>query len=241
MIAEENRMLNRALAALARPGAMLAPHRDKFGVFPNGDRRRRPQASLTAVQTRALESDGALQRHGDSYVLTPAGARRAVRTEARDGEQFLAQHTRIADRARINTDGMVEAVRAAESGALARLAALRNPGGAPWLAPEELRAARRLRDVWLAGQIGLVRGSDWSAPPRGSTARAAKGEDRLIASVDARRRVEEALARLAPSLRRVAERVCLQEAAFEEIEAAEAWPPRTAKLALKLALAQLAA
>lgn len=63
----------------------------------------------------------------------------------------------------------------------------------------------------------------------------------MAAHCDARQRVSEALESLAPSLRRVVERVCLREEGLEALERAEAWPARSGKLALKLALAQLAA
>ncbi len=58
---------------------------------------------------------------------------------------------------------------------------------------------------------------------------------------DARRRVGDALARLAQPLRRIVERVCLFEEGLEALERAEGWPARSGKLALKLGLAQLAA
>jgi hypothetical protein len=66
-------------------------------------------------------------------------------------------------------------------------------------------------------------------------------EAALARRCDARRRVAEALDKLAPQLRRVVERVCLHEDGLEALERAERWPPRSAKLALKLGLAQLAA
>lgn len=58
---------------------------------------------------------------------------------------------------------------------------------------------------------------------------------------DARRRSADALAKLAEPLRRVVERVCLYEEGLEALERSEGWPARSAKLALKLGLAQLAA
>ena len=56
-----------------------------------------------------------------------------------------------------------------------------------------------------------------------------------------RRRLADALAKLAEPLRRVVERVCLYEEGLEALERSEGWPARSAKLALKLGLAQLAA
>ncbi|MBS0384677.1 MAG: hypothetical protein JSS00_04935, partial [Proteobacteria bacterium] len=46
---------------------------------------------------------------------------------------------------------------------------------------------------------------------------------------------------LAPPLRRVVEAVCLAEEGLEAVERMQAWPARSGKLALKMALAQLAA
>jgi hypothetical protein len=46
---------------------------------------------------------------------------------------------------------------------------------------------------------------------------------------------------LAVPLRRVVERVCLREEGLEALERGEGWPARSGKIALKLALAQLAA
>ena len=57
---------------------------------------------------------------------------------------------------------------------------------------------------------------------------------------DARRRLGEALGALAPQLRCVVERVCLHDEGLEAVERGEGWPVRSGKLALKLALAQLA-
>jgi len=52
--------------------------------------------------------------------------------------------------------------------------------------------------------------------------------------------VADALDSLAPALRRVVERACLSEEGLEEMERGEAWPARSAKVALKMALSQLA-
>jgi hypothetical protein len=81
------------------------------------------------------------------------------------------------------------------------------------------------------------------AAPMGSTARGPGNaqEAAMARRCDARRRVAQAMARLAAPLRRVVERVCLREDGLEALERAEGWPARSGKLALKLGLAQLAA
>lgn len=240
------RLIVRAVERLAVRGAVLAPERSGkgFGVFPNGDRRRRPVARLSTIQVRELASSGALlavEQH--TYVISDAGRARLARETALSGEAFNAQHGPIIDRAIIDAEGDVQAVRGHDAdGVLRRLAALRDGAGRAWLSGAELAAASRVKSDWVRGEIGLVRGSDWSAAPKGGVARGAEAQGiAMAARCDARRRVTDALAALAAPLRGVVERVCLREEGLEALERAEAWPARSGKLALKLALAQLAA
>lgn len=230
-------MAQDARAVLARCGA-------GYGVFVSGDRRRRPRARLSAAEAAALASDGAIVRQGETFVLAPAGAKRAARAAAAPEDAFTAQHAPIRPRAVITAEAELQTVRAVLPGsAAARLGRVRDADGRPWFSAAELAAAERLRRDWEAGQSGLVRASDWTAPPQSGSARGPgnAAEHAMAEGLDARRRVEAALARLAAPLRRIVERACLHEDGFEAIERLEGWPARSAKLALKLALAQLAA
>lgn len=240
-----DRAVERALLRLAGAGAVLRRDlkRDDFVVLPHGDRRRRPMARLSPAAVRQLEAEGALQAAGaDAYALSAAGHARARRAAAFADERYLAQHAEITQREVIDEDSRLHRTRALQSSvSLRRLAALRDAGGKPWLSHAEWTAAQWLHDHWQSGQKGLVRASDWTAPPLGSTPRGPSNaqERALAARCDARRRVEEALDALAPPLRRVIERACLQEDGLEAIERRNGWPPRSAKVALKLGLAQL--
>jgi hypothetical protein len=238
------RLVERALARLAS-GAMLLPRSDGkgFGVYPGADRRSRPIARLSTIEVRTLEAEGAIRAVGDGYAITDAGRAQARRTRALQDEAFAAQHRPVIDRTVIEASGRLTRTRGHDADAcLRRLAALRDGNGAPWLSSAEVAAASRLRSDWERGECGLVRGSDWSAPPNGGAARGPGNalEGALAAHCDARRRVAEALERLAPPLRRIVELVCLREEGLEALERAEAWPARSGKIALKLALAQLA-
>lgn len=234
----------RALALMAQDArAIMARLDDGYGVYPNGDRRRRPRLRLSLAQARLLEADGAVAELGDAFVLADAGAKRAAREAAPKEETFLAQHGDLAARAVMDAHGRAQAVRGfVQAGAVARLARVKDGDGRAWFEAAELAAAERLRLDWEAGQSGLVRTSDWSAPPRSGAGRGAgnSAEYAMSAGLDARRRVEDALAQLAPPLRRVVERVCFHEDGLEKLERMEGWPARSAKLALKFALAQLA-
>lgn len=242
------RTVQRALMRLTRPDAVLArdPHGHGYGVFYNGDRRRRPMVRITEAQAQALVAEGAVAADGDAHAfkLTSAGAAHAARVVARPNETYQAQHAPVIDRPVIDADGDVRQARGyAPFTTLVRLVRLKNADGTPWLAPEELDAARRLRGDWDAGQIGLVRGADWAAPPQSRQARGPGNgrETALAIGLDARARVEEALAALAPPLKRVAIALLLHDCGLEDFERAQGWPTRSAKIALKLALAQLAA
>ena len=235
----------RALLRLATHGAVLAKleRGAGFGVFPRGDRRRRPTARLDEASVRQLLAEGVIEALGDAFVLSIAGRAR-VRREAATGEEgYLAQHEEIVDRDLIDSDGTIRRARGvAPSAVIRRLGAMRGADGAPWLSAEEIAAAERLRLHWEVGQVGLTRGSDLTAPPVGSAPRGLSNaqEVALAARCDARRRVEEALAALSPPLRRVVERVCFNEDGLETLERANGWPARSGKVALKLGLAQLA-
>ena len=238
----------RALVHLQQAGSILALEKSGrgFGVFTKGDRRRRPVARLTATQVRALESAGAIvgSAEPNCFVLSPAGVSRVARAQAAPSEAYIAQHRPIVPRSVMAHDGAAHSVRGHEpNDAVRRLAAMRDVSGAPWFTADELSAATRLCADWERGQIGLTKGSDLAAPPRGQAARGAGNTaERLAgAACDARRRVAEALEGLAPLLRRVVETVCFAEQGLEALERAQSWPPRSGKLALKLALAQLAA
>jgi hypothetical protein len=244
----EERAVARALVRLASPRAVLAPLPGGrgFGLFFGTDRRRRPLQRLTAGQIKQLEAEGAIVRDGQGAVfrLTAAGTARAARAAAAPGEAFFAQHGSVIDRVVMDPTGEMRKARGySPFQALLRLARLRDAQGAPWLAPHEMAAAKRLRADWEAGQAGLMPGSDWTALPRSPNARGPGNarEGALAVGLDARARLERELSLLAPPLRRIVEALCLHEVGLEEFEKSKRWPARSAKIALKLALAQLAA
>jgi|CXWL01.1.fsa_nt_gi hypothetical protein len=236
----------RALLRLVQPRAVLAEYHGRFCVFPNGDKRRRAGVKLTKAEKDALVSAGAVAPLPGAlgYAITEPGRAQVRRMLAPPNDTYAAQHGAVIERSVMDREGGVHIARGYEqSRVLRRLAALRDAEGRPWLEDSELLAAARLRTHWDISQSGLVRGSDWTAPPNAKGARGASSaqEAALAARCDAQRHYSDALARLAAPLRRVVEGVCLKEEGLEEIERTEAWPARSGKLALKLGLAQLAA
>ncbi len=238
-------MTPKVWTALARPEAVAAPmpgRPGRFGVFTSGDRRRRPQAVLTQAQVRAMLSDGAIaQAEGGVYRLTAAGramlGRKGAPGEAGSGPLVLEARTVVSEA------GALQAAVGVEP-AVARLARLKDMGGEAWLTPQELTAARRLSGDLEAGARGDLRTSRWGADAGGGGQVGVRGsagaEAALMLGQEARKRAAAALQALAPPLRRVAERVCRDGITLEELERQDKWPARSGKVALKLALSQLA-
>ena len=200
-------------------------------------------ARLSATEVRELEAAGTIAGADDgAFVLSDAGHAQVRRAASRPEEAYAAQHQPVIDRLVVDEEARARTLRGFDRDRLLRrLATLRDSAGKTWFNAAELAAAARLRADWELGEIGVLRGSDLCAPPRGSAPRGPGSDGALAAQCDARRRVADALDRLAPPLRTVVERVCLREEGLEMLERVEAWPARSGKLALKLALAQLAA
>jgi hypothetical protein len=236
----------RFLARLAKPGACLAPDKGGkiYALHASADRRRRPLGRIPASQVQALAADGALMLlENGAYALSPAGRARADRAAALPDEAWRAQHDELTERAAMDCDGDLYAVRGLVAGeAMARLARLKTTAGAAFFAADEIAAGARLAQDWAAGQVGMLRGADWAAPPRGGAKRNAGNglETARAHSIDARARVDAALDGLPASAAALVRAACLEQTGLEIIERRSHWPARSAKVALKFALAQLA-
>lgn len=231
------------LARLSKPGAVLAAHKSGFAMFARGDRRRRACARLSASGLRLLLAEGTLEpaEGPDAFRLSPAGAKRLARALAPDALASRAQHGPIGPRAAMDETGAVAELTGAPAAiALSRLNNVRLASGAMFFAPSELRMAALLRAAFERGEVGLIRGSDFSAAPQSGVARGPAAERAQIGAVDARALVQRVLSGLGAGARAVVEAVVLREEGLEAVERRLNWPPRSAKIALKLALQQIA-
>lgn len=237
-----------------------------FGLYPDGDRRRRPRATLSAAQVQALLSEGTLSPTSNlgEYALSAAGMARLLREASAmhaghaphaqnqkfsplsDGKPDSAvPESGLVERAVITEDGAIEMAMAREAcPVVARLARQMDPSGKPWLDRAEVAAAKRLAEDFEAGSRGRMRGSRSDGlGPRGAPVgvRGSGGAEAALAiGFEARARASRALESLSPCLRSVVEAVCLRDITLEALERQGLWPARSGKLALKLALSQLA-
>lgn len=216
MIAATPTQALRALRRLAAPETALAPIPGEagWGVYRGSDRRRRPRARVSAAVAEAWRRDGALEPtgRGAELRLSAAGLARLERESGGEAPAMLAQAgPRSGGRA-----GFLAGLTRVEAGALTR-----------FLADLE------------ASQAGLAVASDWTAPPRGATARGAPGES-MDRGHDARRRVSRAMAALAPPLAELLRAALIEGQGLETIERRRGWPARAGRVAMRCALAQLA-
>jgi len=119
---------------------------------------------------------------------------------------------------------------------VAWLARRAGPGGRPFLAPEEAAAGERLREDFTRAGLSPRVTTSWSTPS-GNGGRPMDFADAVLAALQ---RVHQALDAVGPELSGVLLDVCCFLKGLEQVEAAEAWPQRSAKIVLKIALQRLA-
>lgn len=187
---------------------------------------------------RNLARRGLIRLDGRKASLTGVGRSHCARLLA--GHQ--GQH-------REQASGFVEiggrreevAINLAES-PLAGLARRKTRSGKAYLERREVDAGERLRCDYTRARIMPRLGVNWDAvgatPAGGGDG---KGIEQLTQSaLAARSRVERAIEAVGPELSGILVDVCCFLKGLEQVEAERQWPPRSAKLMLKSALAALA-
>lgn len=121
-----------------------------------------------------------------------------------------------------------------------RLRAL-NADGRAWFSMAELHAAQALERDYRLAALGARVTADWSAPPMDRARRHApqdiSGPD---CAMDARARLSKLRSALGAQGEALLRDVLSDELGFEDVERRRNWPPRSAKVALKMALSLLA-
>lgn len=196
-------------------------------------------AARTAAAT--LEASGLIEPATEGeWRVTPPGMARLARIGAGD-DGYLAQHATLGRR-RVEVDGVqANVVVDLDESPLAWLARRKGKDGQPMLAPHEVLAGERLRaDFTRAGMTPRVT-ANWSAPVAASRGGGAGGAGAVgDVALDARRRVERAVAAVGPELSGALLDVCCFLKGLEEVERERGWPARGGKLVLGLALTRLA-
>ncbi|WP_440957542.1 DUF6456 domain-containing protein [Oceanicaulis sp. LC35] len=227
---------------LARRGAVLAPLagvKPGYGVFADGDRRRRPLARLDRAAFEQAVEAGWLSEAGEGvYGLSHLGRQQAL-SDAPELRPALTTERRLAPTPEGGVS--VQTINPNTSdGPLARYAKPRN-GQPPLLEPAHLCAADSLmRDYELSSLSSRVT-QDWSGVPGGGGRSAPRDRsDAPLRRMKAQARVMEALAAVGPGLDHWLVEILIRQSAMTDAERHLNWPSRSGAQALKLALDRLA-
>lgn len=252
------REARRVLRRLCEPGAQLAiaPDMEKAAVLretPDGGTVRTAVVDRKVAQAFALKEWIACRRPGRVaiYAITAAGRaalRRMIGEEALARPGLAEAAAPFSDRHRIWAERIIEdaddgeprpaRVNLAES-PVQVLGRRREKDGRPFLEPEQIAAAERLREDFELAQMGPRVAQNWerflTAGDRGGHAGRGPAEGPRAA----RERVAAALRDLGPGLGDVALRVCCFLEGLEATEQRMGWSARSGKIVLRIALERL--
>ena len=170
-----------------------------------------------------------------SSASTPQAARPDV-------DPFRRQHLNLAHEQIATEQGRATVTIDESESPLAWLARRRGRDGRPLIEPQQLQAGERLRAEFTRAHLMPRTTSNWASPI--SSGRRGAGSDRAAAftetMIDARRRVHQALDAAGPEFAGLLIDICCFLKRLEDIERERAWPARSAKVVLQLALDRLA-
>ncbi len=252
------REARRVLRRLTEPGAVLAiaPDMEKAAVMrdgPDGTPARIAVVDRKVAQAFALKDWIACRKPGRVaiYEITAAGRsalKRMLDEDARAHGGLAEAAAPWADQHRIWAERMIDdagedaprsvRVNLAES-PVQVLARRREKDGAPFLSPDLVAAAERLREDFELAQMGPRVAQNWdrflAGGERGRLGPAGPAEGPRAA----RERVAAALRDLGPGLGDVALRVCCFLEGLEATEQRMGWSARSGKIVLRIALTRL--
>lgn len=184
---------------------------------------------------------GLIERDAKGLLALTESGRRSVRRYLAETDGFALQHQ---TRSKIVIDdehGRRRALVNEDESPLARLHRQKGGDGRPLIDAAAFAAGERLRADFTRAQIMPRVTANWTAAVADSRRGGGGGMAELTeAVIGARQRVDRALSAVGPEFSGILVDVCCFLKGVEEIERARAWPARSAKLVLRLALASLA-
>lgn len=220
----------------------------RLRVLPTGDGslggRPVPRSLIERLEAAELvrQVDGELRLTESGHARVRRAAATPAPTVGDKIDGFRSQHMQVARPARraAGAEAPMALCNLAES-PLGWLARRRGKDGAPLLSRRQLLAGERLREDFERAGLGqrMTRAPDAVPVSRGRRGAAAPHRE-SDAAIDARRRLHRALDAVGAGLSDMAVRVCCCLEGLEEAERAMAWPARSGKVVLGLALDRLA-
>lgn len=233
----------------------MAAEPNMAGLFSPRNKWQNPVMKLTAEIVVALHradlikvspqtiTRGAPGGLGPTYVLSDAG-HGWWRRQMGGAEPFQAQH-RLMGQTPIDEPGRGMVRRDVNLGEspLGWLRRRQGKNGAAYLSEAEAAAGEQFRRDHTLAQLNARTTLNWEGMLAhvDSSSMGSAGQGNLSAhALDARKRVERALAAIGPGLGDIVVETCCHLQGLEQSERTLGWPQRSAKLVLKIALARLA-
>ena len=166
---------------------------------------------------------------------------RPLQREWPDIDRFRAQHLALAQH-RIDAGiGRAQVIVDENESPLAWLARRRGKNGRSLIEAYQLQAGERLRSDFTKAHLMPRTTSNWSEPISSGSRRAGANDGSFTdAMIAARQRVHSALDAAGPEFAGLLVDVCCFLKGLEDIERDRAWPARSGKVVLQLALDRLA-
>jgi hypothetical protein len=186
---------------------------------------------------------GVIEREPSGMSVLTATGRAALRRGLSGVDGFQLQHQARNGIVVRDDEGIPQAVVVNDDESpLARLRRAKGRDGRPLIDDAEFAAGERLRADFNRGQMMPRVTANWSAAVSAKRRDGGAGgiADLTEAALGARFRVERALVAVGPEFAGLIVDFCRFLKGIEEIEHERAWPVRSAKLVLRLALAALA-
>jgi hypothetical protein len=149
------------------------------------------------------------------------------------------QHLQLGEADLVTPQGRVGVLLDESESPLGWLARRRGRDGRALIAPHQLQAGERLRADFTRAHLMPRTTSNWESPI-GSTPRSGGGGSSADVAIAARQRVRHALEAVGPEFSGLLFDVCCFLKRLEDVERERAWPARSAKIVLQLALDRLA-
>lgn len=242
------KLIRSALNQLAKPGAVLRQiSGDDWEVVTDGPGAPKPSLKLKVSQILKMRSSDLIRLERDgSARLTDTGRSWCLR-KASLSDPFQSQHQSRAVEHLRDADGQLETVTVnkAES-PLYWLRSRKDKSGKPLLSDRQFQAGERLRRDFTLGNLQPQTTASWSIATGGANRRRRHGartnsdQNSTDTALAARDRFNQAITAVGPELADPLIEVCCFLRGVEETETKLAWPKRSGKLVLRLALSALA-
>jgi hypothetical protein len=172
-----------------------------------------------------------------------SGRSQSRRLPARAGhaiDPFRAQHLRLAPGLADSGTGPTEVLVDESESPLLWLARRKGRDGAALISAHQLQAGERLRAEFTRAQLMPRTTSNWHAPIARDRRAGDHGLNFTDAMIAARQSVNKALDTVGPEFSGLLLDVCCFLKGLADVERDRAWPPRSAKVVLQIALDRLA-